>query len=127
MAEVHTLLHMSREEAEALRQLAQYSHRVKDVIAYLDAQNHQPIEHCADEAGARFRALEAMFHDVLLVLNVEQKQQLLTQWRDDLLDVTPAFLLPSNEVSLDDLERDAGHSVVQAAVQVLERDLWKSE
>lgn len=79
MAEVHTLLHMSHEEAQALRQLAQYSHRVKDVIAYLDAQNHQLIEHRADEVGACFRALQAMFHDVLLVLNMEQKQQLLTQ------------------------------------------------
>ncbi|WP_314342832.1 hypothetical protein [Simonsiella muelleri] len=128
MAEVHTLLHMTREEAQSLRQLAQYAHRVTELLTYLDEQNNQPIEHRPDEAGAKFHALEAMFHDVLRVLHPEQKQQLLHQWQQESERIHPVWMQGENhQPSIEDIEGDAADTVLVAGIRVLQLDLWRDE
>ncbi len=112
---VSTILPISREEAQSLLRL----------IPHLDRLTAEPDGLFFQ--AAEFRALQAMFHDVLLVLDSGQKRQLLTQWRGEALAVTPAYLLPSDGVTPDDMERDAGNAVLQAAVALLERDLRQSE
>lgn len=128
MAEVHTLLHMTREEAQSLRLLIQHSHRVTELITYLDGQANQPIELRADEAGAKFHALEAMFHDVLRVLQPEQKQQLLHQWQQESERIHPVWMQGENhQSSIEDIEGEAADTVLLAGIRVLQLDLCRDK
>lgn len=128
MAEVHTLLHMTREEAQSLRLLIQHSHRVTELRTYLDGQANQPIELRADEAGAKFHALEAMFHDVLRVLHPEQKQQLLHQWQQESEHIHPVWMQGENhQPSIEDIEGEAADTVLVAGIQVLQLDLCRDK
>ncbi len=106
MNKVSTILHMTRSESESLRRLSPVSDRL------LNLPDGQAV------AAAEFRALQAMFHDVLQVLSTEQKQQLAAKWFDEL--VAPAWL-QDDAVGLDAQCDDAANSVLLAGLHVLER------
>jgi len=115
MAEVHTLLHMSRAEAEALRRLIARIDRLEELTA-------DPLPR-PDYEGARLRALQAMFHDVCAVLDSGQRQRLLDTWRSQ---VSAPLWLPeadSDQFDPESLEGQAGQEVLLAAVCFLERVL----
>ncbi|WP_165009683.1 hypothetical protein [Neisseria yangbaofengii] len=114
MSKVSTILPISREEAESLLRL----------IPHLDRLTAEP-DGLAFQV-AEFRALQAMFHDVLRVLNPGQKQQLLNQWLSEQqvpLWQTDKADLPTPEQLTD----DAANHVLTVGVQVLQRSLCRGE
>lgn len=106
MNKVSTILHMTRSESESLRRLSPVSDRL------LNLPDGQAV------AAAEFRALQAMFHDVLQVLGTGQRWQLAAKWSDGLLE--PSWLR-DGAGGLDEQCEDAANSVLLAGLHVLER------
>ena len=118
MTSISAILPMTRAEADTLRRLIPHLDRL---AAQLDGLHPQ-----ADEQGAAFRALQAMFHDVCRVLSPEQKQRLLQQWQGELQG--PLWMQESKPpYTPDALEDDAANDVLAAAVQFLKYDLLHAQ